>query len=116
MTINSIVFVRRRFLRRRYIKVSLSNGRTYKIKRSGAYAVVLPPCSAAERAALSTVYSAAWEWLNGGDPSYLDRGAKVACGRLVELIDWPIGWMANFSVEARLKYVVECFRTGTNIN
>lgn len=104
MRIKSIEFKAGGLFRRRAVVVVLEGGQTYKIKRAGAYAVVIPPCADAERDALAAVYKAAWEWLNGENPEVLDRGAKIACGRLVSLLAWPEDFTAD--TQTRLEYVV----------
>ncbi len=117
MKIYSIKFNPGGLFRRRSVSVELSNGNAYKIKRSGRYAVVVPPCEDGERDALGVVYKAAWEWLNKADTTAegytLDRGAKVACGRLVGLLDWPEGY--TLDTEARLRYVVNKITLSENI-
>lgn len=113
MKIYSIKFNPGGLFRRRSVSVELSNGNAYKIKRAGKYAVVVPPCEDGEREALGAVYSAAWEWLNGKQGETLDRGAKIACGRLVSLLDWPESYTQD--TEARLRYVVNKITLSENI-
>ena len=103
MKIKSIKFVRP-FIRRRFVSVELSTGNTYKVKREGRYAVVVPPCKDGETEALTAVYQAAWEWLNKKKGDTLDAGAKRACGRLVSLLDWPADYTTD--TETRLRFVV----------
>lgn len=113
MKIKSIKFNPAGLFRRRSVSVVLSTGNAYKIKRSGRYTVVVPPCEDGEREALGVVYSAAWEWLNGFGGGPLDRGAKIACGRLVGLLDWPEDYTRD--TEARLLYVVNKITFSENI-
>lgn len=112
MKIRAIKFVRP-ILGRRYVSVALSTGNEFKIKRSGDYAVVTPACQDAEKDALHTVYKSAWEWLNGVNAASLDRGAKVACGRLVLLLDWPGSF--TIDTETRLRFVVDRITRSQNI-
>lgn len=101
----------------RYVEVSLTSGAVYRIKRARKFVTVTPPCNDGEREALGAVYSAAWEWLNKADTTAegytLDRGAKVACGRLVGLLDWPEDY--TLDTEARLRYVVNKITLSENI-
>ena len=113
MKIKSIKFNPGGLFRRRSVSVELSTGNTYKIRRSGKYAVVVPPCQDGEREALGVVYNASWEWLNGTEGDTLDRGAKIACGRLVGLLDWPADYTQD--TEARLLYVVNKITLSENI-
>lgn len=113
MKIKSIKFQPGGLFRRRAVSVVLSTGNAYKIKRSGQYAVVIPPCQDGEKEALGVVYSASWEWLNGVECCTLDAGAKRACGRLVGLLDWPEDYTQD--TEARLLYVINKFTLAENI-
>ena len=104
------------FLRRRFVAVALSSGNIYKLKMAGGLAYVVPPCNDSEREALGTVYKAVWEFLNGVDwkDGYtLDRGAKIACGRLVSLLDWPQNFTTD--TQTRLDYVVNKITYSENI-
>ena len=112
MRINSIAF-KKPFIGRRYVAVALSTGNSYKIKRSGDYDVVVPPCKDGEKEALGVVYKAAWEWLNGVEGQTLDRGAKLACGRLVGLLAWPDNFTQD--IQTRLEYVVNKVQFAENI-
>ena len=106
MRITGISFITP-FIGKRYIKVSLSSGNTYKIKVSKGFAVVIPTCQDNEREALITCYKAAWEFLINGGTGELDRTAKIACGRLVGMIDWPEH--APVTTEGKLNYLVYHF-------
>lgn len=114
--IQSITF-EKPFWGRRYVEVSLSSGSVYRIRRAGKYVTVTPPCHGGEREALGLVYKAAWEWLNGArieaEGYTLDGGAKIACGRLVGLLDWPADFTQD--TESRLRYVVAKFTHAENI-
>lgn len=112
MKIKYIKFVRP-LLRRRFVAVALSTGNIYKVKREGRYAVVVPPCREDEKEALGVVYKAVWEWLNGDEGETLDRGAKLACGKLVTLLEWPLDFTAD--VQSRLEFVVGCIQSASNI-
>ena len=98
------IHFKRRFFFWRHVEVGLSSGGVYKIRRAGAMAVVVPPCENGEREALGVVYKAVWEWLNGEDGEGLDRGAKIACGRLVKLLEWPPEFTDD--IQTRLEYIV----------
>lgn len=113
MKIKSIKFNPGSFFRRRSVSVELSTGNAYRIRRSGKYATVAPPCQDAERDALGAVYNAVWEWLNGTEGCTLDAGAKRACGRLVSLLEWPGDFTQD--TEARLLYVVNKMTFAENI-
>lgn len=108
MKITSIKFKPGGLFRRRYVLVELTST-TYKIKRQGRYATVVPPCRDDEKSVLIAVYQATWEWLNGAktdrDGYTLDRGAKRACGVIVSNLDWPQDFTAD--TEARLYYVLD---------
>lgn len=110
--IRSIKF-RKPLLGRRFVVVETSVGNTYKIKREGAYAVVIPPCNEGEKEALKAVYNAVWEWLNGKGGQTLDRGAKIACGKLVSLLEWPAYYTTD--TQTRLEYVVGQITKAENI-
>lgn len=113
MKICSIKFQPGGVFRRRAVAVELSTGNVYRIRRSGKYATVVPPCQEAERDALGAVYNAAWEWLNGTEGCTLDAGAKRACGRLVSLLDWPVDFTQD--TEARLLFVINKITFAENI-
>lgn len=114
MLISSIKFVRP-LLRERRVVVTLANGNRYKIKLEGYAVVVIPACQDNEREALRAVYGAAWEFLlTGGPIDFLDSGAKRACARLVELLDWPEELRGMDTIN-RLYYVVEHFTIIQNI-
>ncbi len=113
MKINSIKFREGGLFRRRSVSVELSTGNTYRVRRGGKFAIVVPPCQDAERDALGTVYNAAWEWLNKKESCTLDAGAKRACGRLVSLLEWPVGFSQD--TEAKLLYVINKITFAENI-
>ena len=114
MLISSIKFERPLFRKRRVV-VTLANGNRYKIKLAGYAVVVIPSCQQNEAEALRAVYGASWEFLlNGGQIDYLDSGAKRACARLVELLDWPEE-LRGMDTLNRLYYVVEHFTIIQNI-
>ena len=114
MLISSIKFVRP-LLGKRRVVVTLANGNRYKIKLDGYAVVVIPSCQQNEAEALRAVYGASWEFLlNGGPIDYLDAGAKRACARLVELLDWPED-LAKMETRDRLYYVVNHFTQAENI-
>lgn len=113
MKIESIRFQPGGIFRRRAVSVALSTGNTYRVRRSGNFAIVVPPCQDAERDALGTVYNAVWEWLNKKEGDTLDAGAKRACGRLVGLLEWPGDFTQD--TEARLLYVINKITFAENI-
>ncbi len=99
---------------RRSVVLETTAGERYKIKTEGEYAVILPPCSEGESVNFRSVYKAAWGYLNGDRPGTpLDRTAKIACGRLVKLMEWPEGTPED--VEYKLHTLINKFTFHENI-
>lgn len=113
MAIQSIKFQKGIF-GRRSVSVLLTSGNEYRIKTSGDKVFVIPVCQDSERETLKTVYRAVWEYLSGAPMGQaLDRGAKIASGRLVTLLAWPADFTED--TEARLRYVINKISFHENI-
>lgn len=112
MKIAKIIFVRR-LLGRHRVAVTLNNGKTYKIKSSRGLVVCVPAPTTEEQGAILTVYKAVWLFLEGREGESLDRGAKIACGKIVELYDWPQDFTQN--IQTRLEYIVNKIQNAENL-
>jgi len=112
MKIKSITF-RPGIIRRPRVAVTLENGNTYTLKHSAGLVICKPVPTEAEKAPLQAVYRAAWLFMErkAGEP--LDRGAKIACGKIVELYDWPQDFTQD--TQTRLEYIVNKIQFAENL-